>query len=197
MPINSDDVLRITIRQTIGSSDIQNVFHAFYVGTQIVNYPVFLSELAQYFGDAYSEVEALFPDSQSDGISDVFDLTADSPVGVFSLTGYAGGTGTGAVTAWQTAALVLFGTQTARSQGRKYLGVLNENVIANDSTIEPAPVLDLLDFAAYFTGGLFVTGGVLIFGNWNPTLARFSAWLTAAVSPIARTQRRRMPDVGS
>jgi hypothetical protein len=97
----------------------------------------------------------------------------------------------------QLAGLALFGTNTARSQGRKYLPPSVTSLIgeagALNTTLRNAYILWGLDFLDTVTQGDAVFG----FGNWNPTTAHFSQWTSVTVQNIFRTQRDRVQGVGS
>lgn len=190
------DIIRVTAKMSANSGvDLfQNVYHLLFAGSPAEDNIVH-DAIALVLDDAYSYPENGWPTTiDADSISS-WNLTQDRPMIEAAWPSFGGGTGAGDSVPYQCAPLVLFETDTARSQGRKYLPPVTEALQTN-GVLSSAMTDQLVFFAAEFLGGVIGSGWSALFGNWNPDLARFATWTDALIKSIIRTQRRRVPGVG-
>ena len=193
-----DDVLRIVVKMTDGANDIQNVYHMKLVGENEFSDASILSELQDLLDTAYGHIAT----SINDGIDavgfDVYNVTQDSFLGSENFSSFSGGTASGTLMPPQTACIVLFNTETLRSQGRKFLPPMTTvNNLDTDGTVTSALLTKIGLFAAELLLGIDLSNGNGSFGNWNETLERFAYWVLPRIPDFFATQRRRYFGKGS
>jgi hypothetical protein len=195
--VNLDDIVRVTAKMNYGGGDIQNVFHVKYNGTPQDDVD-FMDDVSDAVDTYYSGVVAQISSYVNFGTIGFYNITQDRPMGEQAWpTLTVGGNSTGEHLAAQLAPLVLFGTYTPRSQGRKYLPFLTTNNTGNYASLDSVVLTAIATWAANFLGTTALTVGSVTFGNWNKTLTRWAPWVNAFVQAYCRTQKRRFRDVGS
>jgi hypothetical protein len=199
MPVNPDDVLRVTAKMTLHSGDIQNVYHLQNQGSAAIPDETALSGLAQYIDSAHEELQTLIASGLTFDSIDVYNLTQDYLIGntPWTTLEIGGDGGASDVYTPQGAALVKFLTNTARSQGRKYIGGLTEANIGGVGFLIPTAVVKLLNYASEILLPPVLSGQQMEIGNWNEVLSRFVGWTAGQVAAQLGTQRRRRTGVGS
>jgi hypothetical protein len=198
--VNTFDVIRVTCKMTVnsGASDVQNVFY-----TECLLSSDQLDEdvhdaIASALDTAYTAMLTRFPGDLDFNTIETWNVTQDRPMVEDVWPVITSGTGAGECEPPQTAPLVLFNTQVARSQGRKFLPPLTEGNVGALGELAAGSKTDLVSWAAAILAGWAIdayNGG--FFGNWNDTLSRFAPWYSAIVNFFLATQRRRHLLVGS
>jgi hypothetical protein len=195
------DIIRVTCQweRATGGDIQQNVYHlqcSFFgpeddqdVGTAIEN----------TLDDAYGELLAWIPDDLLFETIECWNLTQDRPMFVHSWpTQTAGECEATAPLAAQCSPLVLFDTVTARSEGKKYLPTPCYSALAAWGTVGSALQTGMAAFAAAVLEGFTIDElAALVPGNWSTLYTRFAPWVSAVVSAVARTQRRRVTGTGA
>jgi len=197
MPVNSGDIMRVTCKFSAASNQIQNVFHAQWLGTVPVSDGGMLTQLANRLDTIYKLIDDYLTDDMSADTIDAWNVTQDYPMGVTTWPTLTGGLGTGAVTSWQSCALLLLYTAAPRSQGRKYLGILTEAAITNASELESLAGLAVLQFGIDLLVPVPAGDGYVNFGTYRKEPFRFAPFTTPGVSTVVRSQNRRQPGRGS
>lgn len=198
MGVAVGDVIRVTAKMTVSGNDLQNVFHFLAEGTGE-------EDNADVTDDAALEMDGLYDlvdQHLSSGVVFetvyVWNVTDDNLVGEVPwpvLT--VGGGGAAESTAFQLAAVLRFITNTARSQGRKFIGLLIKTSIGDAGRVTTQLETDLGTLATNMLGG-FSSGGLSFQpGNYNYTLLTFAPWIAAIVNEYLGTQRRRKGGIGS
>lgn len=196
MAVNDGDIIRVTAKMSWGGSDLQNVYHAQYSGgTQ--DDATIETALLNSQNALYDHIKSHYPSSFSFDTISIFNVTQDRPMTEEPFPALTVGTGSGAMGALQLAPLVKFGTETARSQGRKYLPPIIESIQTEGGTFNSTVLSNLIVYGAAAIVDLVVGTGIIRYGNYNSTLARFAEWTTVIIDDILRTQRRRVQGVGS
>jgi len=197
MPVVDNDILRVVAKMSLNGGDIQNVFH-FQVGNadpSVTDANVF-GGLNAVLDGAYT---TLLPNISTgfsfDSIS-VYNLTQDYLVGEGPWNTLTVG-GAASHSPPQNAALVLFSTNTLRSQGRKFLPPMSNALTESDGTITAAGLAAITIWAANFIGTITGINFDGVFGNWNETQLRFAEWIAAIIKDFFATQRRRYVGKGS
>lgn len=196
MTVTNGDILRLTAKMSVNENDVQNVYHI-----RINGGPVADGDIVDGLGDAmdfiYDYIEAYSPATLDFDTIAVWSVTEDRPLGEIEWPTLTNGSGVGDIAPLQLAALVLFGTETARSQGRKFMPPPLEEHLTAAGTISAAYQAALADFGAALLPVVIVDNWEYEFGNWRGSISLFSEWETAIVKDIIRTQRRRVAGVGS
>lgn len=197
MSLQDNDVIRVTAKMSRASSlgEIQNVYHIRYDGSS-VSYETLWDAVATWLDDAYGNiVDEIHPNVHFDTI-EMFNVTQDEPVGEDAWPTLTAGTGASDMLPAQTSPLVLFPTNTARSQGRKFLPPVGEESQSN-GVLLAGVLTSMANYAADLLENIPVGVWSAAVGNYNPTLARFAPWISAIVKDVLRTQRRRVAGVGT
>lgn len=129
MATNVGDVIRIAAKQTYASvHDIVNAHHFVVIATPTPNTNVALmQDVSEKLSLAWDEIKADTTSGQVPAIIEGYNITQDFPLGQISWPGpYTAGTATGDAMPTDDCALVLWGTDVKRRQGRTYLGVFTE-----------------------------------------------------------------------
>lgn len=196
MAVSAGDVLRITAKMSLAGGDLQNVFHVFNYGAGEDNATVFAA-LAALVDDAYDLIADEFDTSLQFETIHIVNLTAEELVGEEAWPTLTAGLDTSGILPQQLAPLVLFSTSTLRSQGRKYLPATAYNTLTNTGVLFGTTYTSIAFWAASFLAGVTAGSASFVFGNFNTGTGVFSTWIGAIVESIFRTQRRRVPGVGS
>lgn len=198
MTVAVGDILRVTAAMTVSGNDLQNVYHFKAAGTGTSTDEDVVDAVALELDTAYTYIE----DALSSGVIfetiDVYNVTQMDIVGSVDWpTLTVGGGGIAESTAFQLAAVVRFLTATAKSQGRKFIGLLIKDNIGDAGRMDALLETVLGLFAATLLTGWLSDDLVFAPGNWNPTLVRFAYWTEAIVNEYLGTQRRRKGGIGS
>lgn len=197
MPIADGDILRVTAKMVIGEDDVQNVYHVQAAVTETPEDAPVLAVIGVRLDAAYGALVSSIA-STVDFISiETWNLTQDELVGVTDWPTLTDGGNELDQIPQQCAALVLFNTATARSQGRKFLPPFGVNNVDPDGTIIAGTLANILSYANFMLATLVGVGWTGDFGNWNPVLVRFAEWTANQVRDIYATQRRRYIGSGS
>jgi len=197
MTVQNGDVLRITAKLQYNGNDIQNVFHLFNYGSA-ENDNVVSAAIETRIDTAYSYLNVYYPDDIIYTTIAIWNVTQGVPVSENAWpTMTAGGAGTADASPLQLAPLIKFGTAIARSQGRKYLGGFVEGQQDDGGTIGAVLQVALVTWAGHFLSSVIGGAAQMAFGNWNSTLGRFASYVAYTIDNYYRTQRRRVPGVGS
>lgn len=193
--VSPNDIVRVTAQMSFGSDAIQNVYHAEYQGAAPVADLAFKLGIASALDTAYGNIIGLISNQVSFDNLEFFNITQDRPMFDQPWPTLINGVATGEPLPPQTAPLVLFNTEVARSQGRKFLPVFDEPT-QSGGTLVPTAITNLGNYATAILSGAVTGAGNAFFGNWSPTKLRFAEWTVALVQELLRTQRRRVVGVG-
>lgn len=197
MTVDNGDVVRVTAKMGILNEDVQNVFHVQNVSAGELENATMHAAIIARLDAAYDELVTLLADEYSFDTIETFNLTKDEPMAETAWPTLTVGDKIDQPLPLQTAALCLFPTPVARSQGRKYIGGFTED----SNSVGSAPSATLLTALGLFVDILidvWLEGeGELSFGNWSTLYTRFAPWASALVRDVWRTQRRRATGVGS
>ena len=197
MTVQVGDIIRVTCKMGYAAGAVQNVYHYKHIGSGSVPDATFMSALGTEMNTNYTTINAYLAPGFMYHTIEAFNVTQDAPIDEIAWPSLTVGTGSGTDSyATQCAALVKFPTATARSQGRKYLGGLMEGYVGSGGLIESAFLTALGSFATAMLSGFSAGGEDFEAGNWNPSLARFAAWIAGVVADRVATQRRRRAGVG-
>jgi hypothetical protein len=195
------DIIRVTCKMLLDPSlsEVQNVYHLMCQFTADRDDTTVVYGTKNWLDDAYTEIAADIPDNVLFNTIAFWNLTQDRPMDEVVWPTLSNGTCDGApATEAQVAPLVLFNTQAPRSQGRKYLPPPCETSVGEFGDIEAAFVARLINFiATILDGAELLADNNLIPGNWSKLYDRFAPWISGILQQYARTQRRRVPGVGS
>ena len=197
MPVQEDDVLRVTAKMSLENKDVQNVYH--YQLTNdgpFTNAEVF-NALQADVSFAYAELRDEISNLFSFDTIEVWNVTQDAPIDEDLWQGFFVGLSNSSRLPRQVCGMVLFNTATARSQGRKFLGGVVEDASNAEGDPDAAMQLAMLSYSAVLLNGATVGGGLLVPGNYRALPERFAAWTSAIVLDTWKTQRRRYITAGS
>lgn len=197
---NDGDILRVTAKMSFnsGAAQVQNVYHTQCIFTTAQTDAATHVGVEQALNDAYTNLIARLPDTLDFDTIETWNLTQDRPMIEDTWPSLVAGTNGGQMCPPQTAPLVLFTTAVARSQGRKYLPPSNEGNVLGGGLIDSLLEASMVDYAAdMLIGWTISSGNYGVWGNWNVALARFAVWKAAIIKDRLRTQRRRVPGVGT
>jgi len=155
------------------------------------------NSFASQISVAYSAIAALLPNDVYGTTIQVINLTNNRNMGEIPwYQSFQGGTSSAHSYALGVAAVLRFLTQTRGVQGRKFLGSLAEDVIADDALIDSASLEQIVTFGEYFLVPWNVEGGEVtpIVYNRISKVGRVITGLVA--SAIPGYQRRRKQGVG-
>jgi hypothetical protein len=131
MPVDENDILRVSCRQTyLGTNEVVNVFHFVCLTNLAADDQETGEDLAAQMSLAYAELGNTIADDTKPNVIDIYNVTQDYPLGSFNWTSeWEGGTGIGEPAPTGVCALILWNTNTKRMQGKTYIGVLTEGGI--------------------------------------------------------------------
>jgi hypothetical protein len=198
MPDNNiGDVIRMTAKMTYGlnDDDIQNVYHGQVFGSDVSDDDLH-EAIMTFLEGAYTQLLPDMTDEITFAALETWNITQDRPIKetAWATLTYGGNSTTSYVST--SAPLVLFNTNTARSQGRKFLPPVTEAGVT-DGILSGTVTGHMVDFAAAILANILEVDVGLVMGNWSGTLARFAPFVGAVVSDILATQRRRRRGRGS
>ena len=195
--IFNNDVIRITAKMQIPAGNVQNVYHFRFSGTSGADGDTVLSDIAAALDTAYTEIQPALPSTLTFETIEAFNISQDEPIGEIDWPVLTTGGGSGQSLPPQCAPLILFGTGSPRSQGRKYLPGVTETETDGGGFITSGFAAALADFALLILGSITTEHGFVVPGNWSKLYARFAPWISAIVQTKLRTQRRRVYQIGS
>lgn len=192
------DVMRVIAKMSVDEGDIINVYHSLVtIGVVGVSDAEIVTGLSNAVDYCYDLIKAFYSEDLDFDTIEVWNVSQDRPMGEVEWPTLTNGTGTGDLAPLQVAPLILFGTDVARSQGRKYLPAPLESVLNTKGTLTSTFQAAMAAFGAALLPTVNVGEWEYGFGNYNYDLADFRKWTTAIVRDVARTQRRRVLGVGS
>lgn len=196
--INAGDILRVTCKMHANNvgQDIQNVFHYKHYGDSATD-TAWFTACATLMDTAYDALKTQIPNDVTFESIAVWDITQDRPVYEGSWPTLTAGTATADPLPSQTAALALFTSDKARSQGRKYLPPFAENACDTNGKLTSGATAALVTWIADVLLYVAAVNWHSVPGNWSPTKVRFAQWLAGLAQDYFRTQRRRVEGVGS
>jgi hypothetical protein len=197
MAVNDGDIIRVTCKMRFSGNDIQNVFHVQYDGVPQLDVD-FMDDVNTAMDTYYQDINPQISAGVYYDTIAFFNITQDRPMGEQAWASLVqGSNNTGEHIAPQLSPLVLFGTYTTKSQGRKYLPFLTSNNTGNYGSVDTVVLTAMATWAANFLGSTALTTGQIGFGNYNKNLTRFVYWVSAFTKAYLHTQRRRKAGVGS
>lgn len=191
MPVSSGDVLRVVCKMSWDEDEIQNVYHVRATSGDNVDDADALSDIATALDTAYDLIDQLITDEVSFDSIEVWNLTQEHYVGITDWPGLTAGTSDQTPMPPQTAMLALFGTDTPRSQGRKFLPPSTDYHLDNDGTVTADALTAIEQYIVSLLSGVVGTYIEAEFGNWNDALERFAVWVIGEARDLFATQRRR------
>jgi len=196
MAVENQDIIRITANMEYAGNTIQNVYHGRYSGPTEDD-AVVETALKNSMDALYNNIKSHYP-TDFDFVSiGIWNVTQDRPMTEDVWPSLTSGTGAGDMGATQLAPMVLFGTDTARSQGRKFLPPVIGTLVEEAGDLAPIVVVNTALYIAAALVDIAIGSGTFAYGNWSPTKLRFAEWTTGLIRSIVRTQRRRVRGVGS
>jgi len=197
MTVVNNDVLRVTCKMRQNTKDVLNVYHIKALETGDLSHAAVMVEVANRMDAVYDEIIAQITNNLTFGSIEVWNVTQDRPVGEASWPTQTTGEGEGDPLPEATSFCMLFPTETARSQGRKFIGGIGEGANDGDGTPVALLMTNAIDFIATLLGTWLIGDGEFVFGNYNTLLERFARWIEGFAVDIWRTQRRRYRDTGT
>lgn len=196
MPCQEDDVLRMTCKMLLHGKVQQNVYHFQLQGTDQQLDDTVLTDMIQKISNAHEELIGEQQDALTYETVEVWNVTQDRSIGEEAWDVITAGTNVSGLLPTQTAALVLYPTLVARSQGRKFLGGLTENANNVNGDPDEALIAALVAYALHILTPRIFGEGTAPFGNYNYLFERFATWFSARVVAEWKTQRRRYRTAG-
>ena len=197
MAVLPGDVVRVTAKMVVASEDVVNVYHWQNAGAATVSDAAVHAALASAIDTAMTYLLTWIPDTETFTTIESFNVSADAPmVEAPWPTLTVGGAILDRMPS-QVAALLTFPTGTARSLGKKYLGVFSEG--ANDAFGQPTAALQaaLASYVAEILTTVVVSGEDFVVGHYRYATFLFIRWLSGIVELVWSTQRRRKKGSGS
>lgn len=197
MTVVQNDVLRMTAEMSVGSFDIQNIFHYQYTSVASVTD-------AQALLDAAVILEALYDIILEDlSITMTFDqvrvqnITQDVLLGTTGWPVLTAGEEASGALPLTNAALLTFTTAVPRTRGGTYYGGMTEIQNTTAGTILAATVTRLVALALEQLTEQNLSGRLYSYILVNREFGTVIPFTAAIVHTVFRTQRRRRPGVGS
>lgn len=197
MSVAAGDVVRVVAKFSWGADEALNVFHVKHVGSSSVDDATFMSGVASVLETAYNYIDGFMSSGLDFTSIEAFNVTQDAPIDEVAWPTLTSGSDGGSIYALQCAPLVKFGTNVARSQGRKFIPGATETNIDGVGVVGSTFSAALLQYAIHLIVTHVIGGEDFKFGNWNEALSRFAEWAYGEVAQFVATQRRRKPGVGS
>lgn len=197
MAPSSGDVIRIIAKMSYNGSDVQNVYHLKLdtVPGSPDNGDLML-EIASEMDYMYDYIDSSLADELTFDTVEAYNLTAGEYVGEVDWdTLTVGGAASSAPP--QLAPLLLFTTETLKSQGRKFLPPTGSLSIESDGTIVSTFVALMANFVTELMSPTQFTDYGGSFGNYRELTSIFIPYVAAIVRDFFATQRRRYEGVGS
>lgn len=204
MPISAGDVVRTVCRMTdINGSFIENVYHWWHGGSSDVFESAFLIAAEAMFSTAYTEIQAILPDSLEplEIAADVVGFVSGvietlKPVGDIAWTTWGGGTATSDGLPQGAAAVVNLPTYNSGVQGRKFVGPLVEGR-QNNGILDTTALTALAAYAIDVITTMVVSTETFSPGVMSSKLGQFVVYAGSIIPSVIGYQRRRKSGVGS
>lgn len=195
----ANDVFRIAVRM-LGPSgqDIINVFHALVYNYVTGTDADCAEELAALIAGYYQDLEPCITTEQTGVDMSVQNVTTGTVQGTFGFSPAFAGDLTGDTMPPQASLYSYFRTGISRRIGKKFWGIINE--ASQDNGLAGGLVATIGTFLAYWLGSPTgaITGNTYKWGVYNDNLTPSFAQFTEAVAQSRqRTQKRRLPGIGS
>lgn len=194
------DIARVTCVMDIDGSSVQSVWHIMADGIDPSNDADSLDEFAARLDAAYDEMIGKFTASYDFDWIQAFNVIEDSPMGLVSWPTLVTGSDVTDDMPPAVAYNVLFPTDTARSQGRKFLGPFGTTARSAEGHPSAALITAATAFRAVIMDPWLFANGVLLFGNYRYPVDEvpglFSRWTASKNGSYFRQNRRRYPDRG-
>lgn len=194
------DVARVTCVMDIEGSSVQSVWHIKADGIDPSNDADSLAEFAARLDAAYDELTGFLTAEYDFDWIQAFNVTEDSPMGLISWPTLVSGDQVTDNMPPAVAYNVLFPTDTARSQGRKFLGPFSVDARNALGGVNGSLLTAATAFRAVVMDPWLFANGVLLFGNYRYPVDEeepvFSRWTSSKNGSFFRTNRRRYPDRG-
>lgn len=192
------DILRVTAKMVFGADQVQNVYHLRVDTSEDVDDDTMQLYVTEKIDAMYNWYQPSMCANVTFTTIELWNVSQDRPMGDWDWPTLTVGGASGDGLPKQCAPLILFGTLTARSQGRKYMPTTNEAGSTSGGSLVSSVLADLGEFAAEVLTNIDIGAvGEAVFGNWSPEKERFAEWVTAGVRGMLKTQRRRVSGVGS
>ncbi len=197
MAIVVGDVLRIVCKMAITGQDVINVFNFKVAVNGALDDADFMTRLAALLDANYGLINE---DVANDLIYVVIDgqnITQDVLLPTVPWPVLVNGADLAEILPRQVAAQVFFKTTRPRTRASKFMGGYTEDSNSSVGGLNALPIGRLQLFGDGLVASL--TDGTIDvdYGAYNAFLARFTPVISATVSDFWRTQRRRVPGVGS
>jgi len=194
---NDGDIVRVTAKFLFhGTEDYSNVYHAQCALTGAASDASVHAAIAAKLDSQYDYVVPFQSLAFDYTTIETWNVTQDRPMVEAAWPSLTAGEATGDALPAQCAALTLFGTNTARSQGRKFLAGFMESMSDSGGEILGTLLTALAQYASGLIVPMTITEGEMQFGNWSVDLARFADWASSKIGTVWRTQRRRVLGIG-
>lgn len=198
MPVNTDDILRITCNFRFNAvDDFVNVFHFEWAGVDGQTDAGAMDQIADDLDNGYEEINddmsdlLEFVDIQGQNITkDVLLPTVGWPVQTFGLA-------TADALPTQVAACVFFRTTRPKTRASKFIPGYSEAGSNNLGGLTAVAITRLQAFGDLAVLGFTDVVNHLTYGAYNKEFDRFTPVNAAIVPTKYRTQRRRRVGVGS
>lgn len=197
MTVANGSVVRITMLGLLDEKDVQNVYHVQLTGDGVITDSVFKLVVGDQIDLAYASLNSLITEDFDPTYYEFFNITEDRPMGLHACGTYFNPAGTAERLPQQVAALCRFGTNTARSQGRKFIGGLTIDMTSADGTIGSSGITALGLYIAQLVPAIVQGPDTLRFGNYRASDGRFAPWVNGNAASSTKTQRRRYVNIGS
>jgi hypothetical protein len=185
------DVIRVTDKMTAFTEQCRNVYHVQYSGATFCDSDSLMTGAKAWLEGIHGDVAAIHPSQLSYDSVECFNVTQDVPLGELAMITTTEGEVEGETLPLQAAAVLRFPTETARSQGRKFIPALTEGAQDDGGVLGGGTLAVLATVAGLIMDGFSAGTGTCLPGNYNKALDRFAPWLTALVNVVIGTQRRR------
>jgi hypothetical protein len=179
-----------------GSNHMENAYHLKCSTSEAVPDTQFDDDLSTWMEVVYGYMLSHISTGYDFGWIEWRNLSTDSPTRTLAWPTFTAGGAAGDALPLQCAALALFPTTRARGVCRKYLGGLTEGAQGVGGNIDSTYLAAFTYFANAIRGGFYTGTGVASYGSVYGTELVFAPVVSAIVSDLVRTQRRRVKGVG-
>ena len=192
----SGDVVLIKAVQRLGSEKVINTFYVLNDGPGNSTDETAKDAALAWLQTAYGFLPGSLTPEWSTDIVQFYNMTQDRPMGDEPWNSTITGTGGSESMPYQMAALVTFPTEVKRSLGKKYIAGFTEGDSPGAGVLGPAPIANLVSFAAEILSGFNQSANLYAVGNYREALGTFIPYVSALVDVLLSTQRRRKPGIG-
>ena len=198
MSVSAGDVLRVVVKATMYGHDILNVYHLLAKGTDFPDNESLMDYILDWADDAYRSFVDRYTDAITWDSVQVTNVTQEEAVGEEAFGSALVGTADDHDLPPAVSPLVLFPSDTLRSQGRKFLPPPAKINCGNDGSLMGTMVAKLIAWSALIMLGMADDDWELVPGNYRPdSTPEFAEWKSAIVPDAFATQRRRYVGSGS